>query len=221
MPINIKSTKDVTTNGIKAVLYGFAGVGKTVACSTAPRPIIISAESGLLSLADVDMPYIEVKTVKDIGQAYEFLKKNGDYNTICLDSISEITEVVIAEFLKDPEVRDGRQAYAKLAEAMMPMIRKFRDLIGKNVVFTSKAKRFEDELTGRVVVEPMLPGRVVPANLPYMVDELLYLDVDRRGERFFQCQPKAGILAKDRSGKLDDKEQPNLTHLFEKMLAKK
>jgi len=220
MPIKIKSTKDVKVNGIKMVVYGFAGSGKTVLTSTAPKSIIISAESGLLSLADMDIPYIEVKTVKDIGLAYDLLKDNNDFETICLDSISEITEVVIAEFLKDPDIKDGRQAYAKLSEAMMPMIRRFRDLKGKNVVFTSKAKRFEDELTGRVMIEPMLPGRVVPTNLPYMVDELLYMDVDRKGNRILQCMPTSGILAKDRSGKLGPKEEPNLTHIFDKILGK-
>jgi hypothetical protein len=219
MPIAIKSTKDVKINGIKMVVFGYAGAGKTRLASTAPKPIIISAEHGLLSLADTDTPYIEVNTVKDIGDAFKLLKTNDDFQTIIIDSLSEITEVVVAEFLKDPEVKDPRQAYGKLAEAMMPMIKNFRNLMGKHVVFTSKAKRVEDEYTGRTTIEPMLPGKVVPENLPYMIDELLYLDIDRKGERHLVCNPTTGILAKDRSGKLDGKEPPNLAEIFNKILS--
>ena len=59
MKVNIKSTKDIALDhGIKCVVYGFSGVGKTVLCSTAPKPIVLSAESGLLSLSKVDIPYI-------------------------------------------------------------------------------------------------------------------------------------------------------------------
>ena len=102
MKINIKSTKDIATDhGIKAVVYGFSGVGKTVLCSTAPKPIILSAEDGLLSLHGKDIPFIEVKSIQDIGNAFDFLKNNGDYETICLDSLSEIAETVLNEFKKE------------------------------------------------------------------------------------------------------------------------
>ena len=48
--------KFTTTNqaaqlhGVKALVYGPSGAGKTTLCATAPAPIIISAEAGLLSL---------------------------------------------------------------------------------------------------------------------------------------------------------------------------
>lgn len=218
MPINIKSTKDVHVNGIKMVVFGYAGSGKTVLSSTAPKPIIISAEQGLLSLAGQDIPYIEVKSIKDIGESFNYLKSNNEFDTICIDSLSEITEVVITEFRKD--VKDGRQAYMKLSEAMLPMIRNFRDLKGKNVVFTAKAKRVEDEYSGKTMIEPMLPGQVIPLNLPYLVDELIYMDMDKKGTRFLQCNPAFGVLVKDRSGKLADKEKPDLTYIFNKIIGK-
>ena len=217
MPIEVRSTKDVTLNGIKMVVFGYSGVGKTFLATTAPNPIIISAERGLLSLKSLDMPYIQVDTVKDIGDAYDFLKENGDYDTIYIDSLSEITETVIHEFRKS--AKDGRQAYMKLAERMLPMIRRFRDLDGKHVVFTAKAKRIEDEYSGITNIEPMLPGQVVPLNLPYLVDELLYMEADRTGKRILHCQPSLGILAKDRSGSLAKHERPDLSVIFEKILS--
>jgi hypothetical protein len=219
MPVEVRSTKDVTTNGIKMVVFGYSGVGKTFLSTTLNNTIIISAERGLLSLADHDLPYIQVDNVKDIGNAYDFLKGNDDYDTIYIDSLSEITETVVHEFRKS--VKDGRQAYMKLAERMLPMIRRFRDLDGKNVVFTAKAKRIENEYTGITTIEPMLPGQVVPLNLPYLVDELLYMEVDRKGKRIIHCQPSFGVLAKDRSGKLNDQEPADLSKIFAKILTKK
>ena len=54
MAIKLHSTKDVTVNGVKMMVYGASGVGKTRLTTTCPNPIIISAEKGLLSLADYD-----------------------------------------------------------------------------------------------------------------------------------------------------------------------
>lgn len=224
MPISIKYTNDLEMQSLKCVIYGFAGAGKTVLCSTAPKPVIISAEKGLISLKRRKVPYIEVKTLNDINAAYKYLKDNDEFQTICLDSLSEITEVVFYNFLKSPEVitNQGKvnpmKAYGLLGTAMIPMIRNFRDMEGKNVIFTSKAKRIVDEEAGGAVnIEPMLPGRVVPDNLPYMVDELLYLNVDRKGNRELICHPSKGILAKDRSGELSDKEKPDISYIFDKI----
>jgi len=218
MKVNIQSTKDITNNyGIKAVIYGFAGVGKTVLCSTAPKPIILSAERGLLSLQGVDVPYIEVKTMADIGAAYEYLKNNKDYETICLDSISEIAESVLNELKKDQ--KDGRQAFMHLATAVTALMRNFRDLPDKNIVFIAKAKKFVDEESGVSYIEPYAPGQVIKFNIPYLVDQVMYMDVGRKGERMLQTQANRKFVAKDRSGQLDALEPPNLTEIFNKILG--
>lgn len=215
MPIKIKNSNDVHTNGIKVIVYGKAGVGKTVLCSTAPKPIIISAEKGLLSLVGKNIPYIEVKSIADIQEAFDYTKNNAAYETICLDSISEIAEVVLAELKKTTP--DGRQAYMKLAEAMNPMMRNFRD-IQKNVVFTAKMRVREDEMTNVSYREPMMPGQVLPNNIPYLFDEVFYMDMDKKGERKLITEAGISHIAKDRSGKLDKSEVPNLLMIFDKII---
>jgi hypothetical protein len=215
MAIKIQSSKGCYTDGIKAVVYGASGVGKTVLCSTAPRPVIISAERGLLSLSSMDIPYVEVNTSKDIQEAYDALKSNDDYDTICIDSLSEVSEAVLAELKKG--VADGRQAYMKLSESMGGFIKNFRDIRGKNVIFIAKSKRVEDEETGSSQHEPYIPGKVLPFQLPYMVDEVLYYDIDRKGNRQLCTKASRKYIAKDRSGKLDEFESPDLTHIFNKI----
>ena len=215
MKIKIQSTKDVHINGIKCVIYGASGVGKTVLCATAPKPIIISAEKGLLSLADHDIPFIEVSSIQEIGAAFDLIKKSDEYETICLDSLSELAEVVLEDFKK--EVADGRQAYMKLSSSFGALIRNFRDLADKNVLFIAKQKRIEDEESGAVTFEPYLPGKVLPFNLPYFVDEVFAYQIDRKGNRYLQTQGDRKFPCKDRSGKLDKQELPNVTDIFNKI----
>lgn len=227
MAIKIQSTAEIEFNGVKCIVFGGAGVGKTRLCATAPRPIIISAEEGLLSLTDVDCAFIEIKSLKDLDEAYRYLKNSPDYDTICLDSLSEIAEVLISEL--KPQFKDGRQAYMALADAMIPMLKRFRDIKGKNTVFTCKKIDIKDEESGNVTTELFLPGNVLSNQIPYLVDELFYMDVDRTGIPFLQTKPNRKVFAKDRSGALDAKGEfakdkdsvPNLTELFKKISDKK
>lgn len=216
MAIKIQSSRDCHVDGIKCVVYGASGVGKTVLCSTAPNPIIISAERGLLSLSRVDVPFIEVNSMKDVGDAYELLKKS-EYQTICIDSLSEISEVVVAEFKKT--VADGRQAYMKLSDSMGALIKNFRDIKGKNVVFVAKQRRYEDEESGIATIEPYLPGKALPFQLPYYVDEVFCMRISTKGVRYLQTSADRKYTAKDRSGLLLAEEPANLTDIFKKITS--
>ena len=224
MAINIKSTKDVHTNGIKLVLYGASGSGKTVMGSTAPDPIYISAEKGMLSLANKDIPYMEVKTLKSLDEAYKYCRES-EYKTIVIDSISEITQACLDEFknkmILDSSTGkiDARQAYGKNNEAIGNMIRNFRDLDGKNVIFIAKERRMVDEESKAVTFEAYLPGQVLPFDLPYLVDEVICLQMSRKGERFIQTAADYKRICKDRSGTLSNPEVPDFKVIFDKIVA--
>ena len=71
MAINLKSTRGAASDGVKVLVYGQAGSGKTSLIGTLPAPIIISAEAGLLSLADLDIPYIEITDMASLREAYK------------------------------------------------------------------------------------------------------------------------------------------------------
>src|SRR5690554_5487299 len=99
MAVKLRSTREAAkTNGLKILVYGGAGAGKTTLCKTMPgNPVIISAEGGLLSLRDVDIPVIEVSNLQDVHDAYTFLMDDPEgqkFDWVALDSISEIAEVV-------------------------------------------------------------------------------------------------------------------------------
>jgi hypothetical protein len=226
MTVQVVSTKR-ETHHVKLAVYGQAGIGKTVLCSTAPSPIIISAEKGLLSLADKDIPVIEVNTLGEFREAYTFLKEHGHaYETICLDSISDVAEQVfdakMAEITRKAEEDgknvDGRQAYGKMAIEMAQLTRAFRAL-PHHIVFTAKQGTIKDEAANALRFGPMLPGQVYTLNFPYFMDIVLAMRMTKDKVRYLQTQPDFQYLAKDRSGKLDDMEKPDLTMLFNKVLS--
>lgn len=216
MAIEIKSTKNLKADAVKCLVYGGPGVGKTVLCSTAPSPIVISAEGGMLSLHGKDVPFVEVKSPADVDAVYR-LVATSEYQTICLDSISEIAEVLLVDL--KTSTNDPRQAYGKMAEGMMAMIRKFRDLPGKHIVFIAKEERKEDDTTGIILTQPIMPGQVTKTQLPYMVDLVMHMGIDKAGNRFLQTVSDRQKHCKDRSGKLEEREPPDLTYIFEKIGA--
>lgn len=221
-PVKLISTADYKTNGVKFLNYGPSGVGKTKLIATMDHPVIISAESGLLSLSDYDIPAIEINSMGDLVDAYKWLVGSTEgkaFPDIAVDSISDLGEVLLSDFKK--VFKDGRQAYGKMGDEIADMIRKFRDLKGRNVYFIAKEKRIIDEGTGFVSFAPNLPGVTMMQNLPYFYDVVTAMQYgkakDGKVPRVLQTAGNRTYVAKDRSDKLDLMEQPNLSKLIKKI----
>jgi phage nucleotide-binding protein len=221
MAISIKRTSGMSANGVKLLVYGAAGAGKTVLAGTLPSPIILSAEGGLLSLQALDLPYIEISSMKDLQEAYEWVSESeeaGQYQSIEIDSLSEIAEVVLSSEKK--VAKDPRQAYGAMQEQMTDLIRAFRDLPGKHVYMSAKMEKASDEM-GRISYAPSMPGNKIAQQLPYFFDEVLALRVEKddqgAAQRALMCDSDGLWLAKDRSGLLDQWEAPDLGTVISKI----
>ena len=221
--VQITTTNEVAKiNGVKVLVYGLAGAGKTMLVATAPKPLLISAEAGELSLKNFQIPMIKVQTMADIIEVYKWLvssEEASQYETICLDSLSEIGEVVLAD--AKTRFKDARMAYGEMYERLENLVRKFRDINGKNIYMTAKCERVRDEADGCLKNAPAMPGAKLGGKLPYFFDEVFYLGVSKDTEnktfRYLQTQPSLTHMAKDRSGVLDENELPNLTKIFNKI----
>ena len=221
MAINVKTTGSLAANGVKVLVYGQAGAGKTTLIKTLPNPIVLSAEGGLLSIQDADLPYIEISDMDTLKEAYTWLAESDEakqYQSVALDSISEIAEVVLNAEKK--ATKDPRQAYGAMQEQMADIIRAFRDLPGRHVYMSAKLEKMQDEM-GRVLYAPSMPGNKTGQALPYFFDEVLALRIERDAEgvtqRALMCDSDGLWLAKDRSGKLEAWEAPDLGAIITKI----
>jgi hypothetical protein len=223
--INLKSTGNLAGNGVKLLVYGQAGAGKTTLAPTLPSPIVLSAEGGLLSIQDAETPYLEITTMAELQEAYKWLAESAEaaqFESVAIDSISEIAEVCLnyeKKINKDP-----RAAYGAMQEQMADIIRAFRDLPAKHVYMSAKLEKTQDEM-GRILYAPSMPGNKTGQSLPYFFDEVLALRVEKDADGFAQralmCDSDGLWLAKDRSGKLEAWEAPDLTVIINKIGAKK
>lgn len=223
MAINLKRTVDAHSNGVKIVVYGHSGSGKTTLISTLPEPIVLSAEGGLLSLSKFDIPYIEINSYESLKEAYNWLvssKEAKDFQSVAIDSISEIAEIVLAH--EKVVNKDGRAAYGEMQTQVLELMRAFRDL-DKHVFFTAKCEKQQDE-TGRILYSPSMPGNKLGQQIPYLVDEVLALRIEKDAEgitqRALMCDSDGLWLAKDRSGKLDMWESPDMSAIISKIGGK-
>ena len=215
--------KMVDQQGAKLLVYGQAGAGKTFSTQTMPgRVLVISAEAGLLSIKDApNVSAIEVKTYDDLREVYAALDSGElDYDSVCLDSISEISEILLA--YEKGRNKDGRMAYQNVSEAVTKVMRSFRDL---NIHVLFLCKEGKENNDGVFLFGPKMASKPLGEAITYFFDEVLalraYDDVDENGDsvikRALQTQIHGGYTAKDRSGKLDKFEEPNLTALIQKL----
>ena len=222
MAINLKSTKDLHTNGVKILCYSHAGCGKTSLIPTLPSPVVLSAEGGLLSISDANVPFLEISSMADLMEAYQWLtesKEANQFQSVALDSISEIAEVVLAEELK--RNKDGRAAYGELNTVMAGMIRAFRDLPGKHVYVTAKCEKAQDE-QGRMLYSPAMPGKTLSMQLPYFFDMVFALRAEKDAEgvthRMLMTDTDGLWTAKNRAaGKLEMWEPADLGAIIDKI----
>ncbi len=235
-------TSDAGIDGVKVLAYSLSGMGKTMLCATAPAPIIISVESGLLALRKsnieqifgintpgicYNIPVIHITTMEDFKNARLWLEGSHEarqFQTVCIDSITECAERVLCG--KKLSNKDPRKAYGEMLDQMVVDIKAFRDLPGKNVYMSAKMEASKDEMSGMVKWGPMMPGQKLGPQLPYLFDEVFRLGVGQyqtaqggQKYRYLQTEADPQFDAKDRSGALDSIEQPNLTHIFNKILG--
>jgi hypothetical protein len=220
LAISVKTTGSLSANGVKVLVYGQAGAGKTSLIPSLPDPIVLSAEGGLLSIQDANLPYIEITSMDDLKEAFEWMSSSEGmkFKSVALDSISEIAEVVLNHEKKI--AKDPRQAYGAMQEQMADIIRAFRDLPGRHVYMSAKLEKSQDEM-GRILYAPSMPGNKTGQSLPYFFDEVLALrvekDADGNTQRAIMCDSDGLWLAKDRSGKLNAWEAPNLGEIIAKI----
>lgn len=238
--MNIQTTDEfLDSYGIKMLITGESGVGKTRSVASLQeagfKPILISAESGVRSLAGSHIPLVDISRddkkqeipmtgrFERLGEVYKWLKAGQkDYDTVFLDSLTEVNQALLSHLKeKYPDAKDSLKLYGQNMEMMVKLVRAFRDL-PYHVVLISLSEVERDEF-GRRFTTASVVGKVAN-HLPALMDEVLNMQViedeNKKTSTRFQCQSSPGMICKDRSGKLSMYENANLGLIFKKILGK-
>jgi len=220
----IKRTSAESPVYAKFCVYGQSGTGKTTLAATLPTPFVISAEGGLLSLRGADIPYVEIKTIDEMREAFVFLSSPdaAHIESVVIDSISEIAEIVLATEkarMVNGKPIDPRQAYGATQEAIVSMIRAFSGM-SKHLLVIAKCEKTQDE-AGRLLYQPAMVGQKLGQQLPYMFDFLFALrnekDTEGNVVRYLQTRTDGLWQAKERGGYVAAVETPDLGEIIKKL----
>lgn len=151
------------------------------------------------------------------------------YRTIFIDSITVAGRLCFQWCKGQPQATsertgkpDMRGAYGLHGQEMIAWLTHLQHTRGKNVWFVGILDEKLDDFNRRVFV-PQIDGSKTGNELPGIVDEVITMAEVSQGDgepfRAFVCQTlnPFGFPAKDRSGRLDQIEEPHLGRLMEKI----
>lgn len=201
MNIQIKTFKP-EDHKVKALIYGPAGSGKTVFAGTAQKALFGSAEAGLLSIAEKSPSFVQINSFKDLMALYLYLKdEDHDYETVIIDSITEINEIIKLDIEKRTGHALQLQDWGEVAQKIADILRKFRDL-PMHVLLIAQEQYINDEQKIKKIV-PELNGRSAMAIARYM-DIVGYIHIEADGQRWIETSTNRNLLTKDRTRKIGD-----------------
>ena len=210
--------------GVKSLVYGPPGSGKTPLATTAPNCVMCVIEPGMLSMrAATNVPAFEANTPEKIEEFFSWLFQSAEakkFDTVFVDSISQVAEKFLERELK--RNKDGRKAYGEMSQKVCDITNGLFYMPNKHVVLTAKMVKLEMD-TG-ICKAPFFPGKDLDTKVPHMFDELFYLGLANvpgvnQAVNAIRTKETFGITARDRSGKLAELEQPNLAQIFAKCMA--
>ena len=157
---------------------------------------------------------------------------------IFLDSITDLTRQAMAWAKTRPEAfsdrtgkPDTRGAYGLMAREVIALLKHLQHAPGRTVIMVGILERVTDDF-GRVTWQPQMEGGKAGRELPGIVDQVVSMalfsrdapgalthDPERGTERRLVCRTANafGLPAKDRSGRLDETEPPDLAALLRKI----
>lgn len=206
--------------GVKCLAYGPPGIGKTPLINTAPRPVLLAVEPGLLSMRNSNVPTYEAYDAPRIDEFFTWLFTSAEarnYDTVGVDSISQMAEIILTQELK--RNKDGRKAYGEMSRRMMEYVGGLYFLPGKHMYLIAKRTMVDDN--GVQTYRPYFPGQDLNVKIPHLYDLIVHIAPELIGgvmQPAIRTKSSYNALARDRSGKLAELEPLNLANLFNKCM---
>ena len=261
LPIISAEERRQQTRGVKIVVLGVSGIGKTTQLKTldSNNTLFIDLEAGDLAVIDWpgdtlrprtwpefrdlavflagpnpalpdDLPFSQAH-FEHVCQRYGEPSQLDKYETYFVDSITVLSRLCFtwaktqpAAFSDRTGKPDNRGAYGLLGQEMVTALTHLQHARGKNVVFVAILDEKVDDFNSKFYL-PQIEGSKTALELPGIVDEVATLAEltaeDGSRYRAFVCQTLNPwkYPAKDRSGRLEMQEAPNLGQLIAKCAA--
>lgn len=205
--------------GVKAVVYGGPGTGKTPLCVSAPNPVICFTEPGFLSVRKYNGPCYPAFTSKAIEEFLQWAiqsKEARQFQTFCFDSVSQMAELVLAEeFAKTPQPKDPRQNYGEMGKKVMKWMNWIYYTPNFNAVLIAKECKDDDG-----IFKPYFPGQILNIEIPHLFDSVWRIEhrklADNSLDRVIRTSKSFNAFARERSGNLAEFEPADINYLFNK-----
>jgi hypothetical protein len=159
------------------------------------------------------------------------LENLARYDLIFVDSITAISRLSFRWAEQQPEARsertgakDLRGAYGLHAREMLMWLHQLQHARNKHVLFVGILEKITDDFGRHLGFQVQMEGSKVPREIGGIVDEFIIMEFiefgDNKPVRSFICsQPNRwGFPSKDRSGKLEQVEEPHLGKLLAKLI---
>lgn len=212
--------------GFKAIGYGPPGKGKTPLLATAPNPVILFTEPGMKSLGNCALPGYCAHTVAQIDDFMRWITESreaGQFQTVGIDSISEMAEIYLREYLY--KNKDPRKAYGEMSKDVYKWLSALYHLKYKHCFLI--AKETNDEVDGIKYKRPYFPGQDLHTRVPHLFDAILRIEdfIPSLGApplTAIRTRATPGIIARIRHAdpqRFNEIEPPNLAALIAKFEA--
>lgn len=217
---DFKQAREFAKNyGVKSLVYGPPGTGKTPITNTAPRPVLLAVEPGLLSMRNSTVPTYMAPTWVKIREFFDWVFSSNEvknFDTIALDSASQMGEIHLRD--NPGKVAHGLPRYGKMAEDVGDILHKLYYMQQKHTYLICK-----QEIIDGPMKRPYFPGKDLNIKVPHLYDAILHVDnqaVPSVGTvKAFQCHSSFDSQCRDRTGNLNQFEPPDLSALFAKCMS--
>jgi len=208
---------------INILVYGESGAGKTTLVQTASDvkemlPILfVDTDDGTLSVQDQNMHVVKPTSWTQILSIHKALQKGTEYNTVIIDSFSNLQDICMDE-VKGPREVPFQQDWGRMTTKMVNLIRAFQKL-PINFLATALAN-VETSDSGVKSYTPAFSNKL-SYRVPAALDFCAFLSV-KGNKRILTCQKTGTISAKGRGYRLPSRiENPTIKILRNAAFKKK
>jgi hypothetical protein len=235
-PTGVGKTSLLRTTAIETVLFVDAEAGDLCIQDLAVPTAIIEAWREVVDLAcriggpNPSYPPHACYSEAHFNALGGYLEGLERFKIIFIDSITQLGRLCLRHCEQQPECltrsgqKDVRAAYGLMGRELIQLLQQFQRVRDKAVIFVGVLEKYTDEFN-RSEWRLQLEGQKAERELPAIVDEVITMNwidtADAKGIRAFVCSPNPwGYPAKDRSGRLQQLEPPDLGKLIDKLTTK-